>query len=159
MVIPHLDSPVYGFSTDRSNCVARDSMPLSMMSSVPSPGMPLPNGLSPQGSLGLTRKPPLPRRLPSRNTMPSFDSTYETVAEVFQLEFHRSKRLRTPRLNWSEYGVFRSLLMRLISRPRFGFAATSASRLARSSNAGSHSRQLSCVAASHSCPAVLNWNS
>src|SRR5215208_5957265 len=99
MVTPHFDSFVYGFSADSSSEVARDSMPLLMMISVPRPGMPLPNGESPQIASSLVRKLPLPRRLPSVKTMPSFDSTYETVADVFQPWFHSSKRLRTPRLN------------------------------------------------------------
>src|ERR1044072_316426 len=141
IVMPHFDSFVYGFSADSSSEVARDSMPLLMMISVPRPAMPLPSGEPPQIASSLGRKLPLPRRLPSVNTMPSFDSTYDTVAEVFHDWFHSSKRLRMPRLYWSEYGVFRSLLIRLISRPRFGFDATSASSVARSINDGSNVRQ------------------
>ena len=78
--------------------------------------MPLPNGTAPTAPAGFSRIAAVAAAVAEQEHDAVLASTYETVADVFQSWFHRSKRLRMPRLNWSEYGVFRSLLIRLTSR-------------------------------------------
>src|SRR5689334_11699209 len=100
--------------------------------------MPLHHGWQP-----LNQNEPSAKRLPSVNAKPSLLRTRVTAALVFQPH----TLLRMPRLNWSEYGALRLLLIMSTSPP--SPAATSGRNAARPPKYfGSHSTQF---------PPTVHW--